>query len=68
MIELGHGLFIETSDELKYQQDGWHDDDLHKFINFDEFPYWLTTDDGMNPEGFTSVDKCIKELKERDCL
>jgi hypothetical protein len=64
MIELGYGLFIETSQELHYQQEGWHEDDRDKNINFREYPYWLTTDDGEVPKGFASIENIEKELIE----
>jgi len=62
MINLGHGIFLETSEEMKAYQAEWDDEDPCKHTNFDAYPLWLTDDSGSEPEGYHSVEECRKDL------
>lgn len=62
MIDLGHGIYLETLEEIEANQSDWDDDDPGKMMDFSDYPFWLTTDDGQEPEGYNSVDECKKDL------
>jgi len=64
MINLGHGVVLETSAELKEHQKFFDEEDSCKSKNFDEYPLWLTTDCGADPKGYFSVEECKADLGE----
>lgn len=64
MIDLGNGLFTEASEELIRQQNDWYEDDQCKHMDFSASPFWLTTDNGEIPEGFSSIEE-IKKYVEK---
>jgi hypothetical protein len=50
------GVFLETCESLLEQAETWHDDDPGKAIDYNAYPYWLTTDCGTLPIGITGAD------------
>ena len=63
MKEIQVGIFVQTKEELLADQKTWDDEDLSKRIDFTAYPYWLTTDDGIAPEGFDSIEDAKKSLE-----
>jgi hypothetical protein len=47
------GAFLATSDYMAKGQADWNDDDPCKSFDFGVLPYWITTDDGIDPIGIT---------------
>ena len=52
------GVYIQSRDCIKADQENWDDNDGEKFTEFTD-DYYLTTDDGTSPEGFDSVLDCV---------
>lgn len=50
------GVFLETCESLLEQSTSWHDNDPGKAIDYNAYPYWLTTDYGDMPIGITGPD------------
>ena len=44
------GSYLISSDDMTADQAGWDELDPAKYIDFSSDPYWITTDDGMEPE------------------
>lgn len=63
MEKIQSGVFIQTRDEMISEQKDWDEDDPCKDTDFTCYPFWMTTDDGVMPEGFDSVDDARKSLK-----
>lgn len=49
------GCWLITSATLIADQAGWDDEDESKDKDFTSYPYWITTDDGVDPIGVTGA-------------
>ena len=56
------GVFLDTSENMISDQKGWDDEDPSKEIDFSAYPLWVTTDDGADPVGYTSVEDVLKDI------
>lgn len=55
MKVLQSGVFLQTKEEIISDQKNWDDADPCKNTDFALYPYWITTDDGVEPEGFDTI-------------
>jgi ABC-type proline/glycine betaine transport system substrate-binding protein len=49
------GVWISTMAEMLESQSEWDEGDEMKNFVFDTCPYWITTDDGVEPIGISDV-------------
>lgn len=61
-MKIQNGVFVQTVKDMISAQKDWHDNDPCKNMDFTSYPFWLTTDDGMIPEGFDSIDDAKNSL------
>lgn len=61
-MEIQNGVFVQTKEDMISDQKGWDDDDPCKDMDFTSYPFWLTTDDGVTPEGYDSIDDARNSL------
>lgn len=54
MKKIASGVYLETQNEMIENQKSWDDEDPAKEIDFTTSKFWLTTDNGEEPEGFDS--------------
>lgn len=54
-VRIASGAYLETSDSMIEQQKNWDDGDGAKLVNFAQYPYWVTTDDGQMPIGISGA-------------
>lgn len=55
------GIYLLTRDEIIADQAIWDDTDPAKDSDFAGYPYWLTTDDGVTPIGYSDLSELIKD-------
>ena len=63
MPTLPPGVYLNTMDEMIQSQTTWGDPDLSKDVDFTQHKFWVTTDDGQDPEGFDSVKEALTFIK-----
>jgi hypothetical protein len=49
-VEFRAGLYLCEKEYLIGEQASWGDEDQSKAFDFSAAPYWLTTDDGQQPQ------------------
>ena len=63
--EISPGVFIEKSKSLIEQQKTWCDEDESKSIDFESYPYWITTDNGAEPYPVDTIQEATDYIIER---
>ena len=61
-IEVQPGVYLSTGENLAADQESWSDLDGAKHVDFSVSPFWITTDDGKDPEGFGSIEEALRFL------
>lgn len=61
-IEIQSGVFLQTQKSIIADQKDWDDEDESKDKDFSTCPFWIITDDGVEPEGVSDADDLIKML------
>jgi len=59
-IEDRPGVYIQTMAHLTAEQEEWADDDEIKAADFSDSAYWVTTDNGVDPEGFDTIEEAME--------
>jgi hypothetical protein len=54
-VEFRAGLYLWEKDHLIEEQASWDDADQSKGVDFSAAPFWLTTDDGQQPQAIHDV-------------
>ena len=61
-IEVRPGVYLATGENQKADQETWNEFDAAKDIDFSVSPFWITTDNGVAPEGFGSIEEALRSL------
>lgn len=61
-IEVQPGVYLSTGDNIMADQETWNEFDAAKDIDFSVSPFWITTDNGVAPEGFGSIEETLRSL------
>ena len=61
--EFQDGSYLRSSEDMIDDQEMWDDEDPCKDFDFTLCPYWITTDDGAEPEGIDN-DAEFKSFQE----
>ena len=61
-LEIQPGVYLSTGENLAADQESWSDLDGAKHVDFSVSPFWITTDDGKDPEGFGSIEEALRSL------
>ena len=61
-IEVQPGVYLSTGDDIMADQETWNEFDAAKDIDFSVSPFWITTDNGVAPEGFGSIEEALRSL------
>ena len=61
-IEVQPGVYLSTGENMAADQEAWDETDGTKHVDFSDSPFWITTDNGSDPEGFDSLDEVLKSL------
>ena len=61
-IEVRPGVYLATGENQKADQETWNEFDAAKDIDFSVSPFWITTNDGADPEGFGSIEEALRSL------
>lgn len=64
-ITIVPGTFLTTRDNIIADQTMWDDDDESKNTDFTTDPFWITTDDGIDPIGITDAEDLADTLEEQ---
>lgn len=56
------GLYVFTKDQILADSESWGDSDLSKDLDFSLFEFWLVTDSGAEPEGFSTIAEVLSEV------
>jgi len=56
------GVEIRSLEEITSDQKDWHAEDLCKHIDFSEYAFWITTDDGASPIGIDDDEDLAKHV------
>ena len=62
-IEVQPGVYLATGENQKADQETWNEFDAAKNIDFSVSPFWITTDDGKDPEGFRTIEEALRSLR-----
>jgi len=54
-MQMQPGVYLYTQDEMAMDQKDWDNEDPSRAIDFTQYKFWVTTDDGVIPEGFDSA-------------
>ena len=60
------GVFVSTSEFIISEQKNWDDEDESRDIDFSTSKFWVTTDDGAEPEGFDDYQEILEKYGEGD--
>jgi hypothetical protein len=61
-VEMLPGVYLKSRESITADQEGWSDTDQSKLADFSDYEYWITTNDGQDPAGITTLDDLILEL------
>ena len=61
-IEVQPGVYLSTGENMTADQEAWDETDGAKHVDFSVSPFWITTDDGKDPEGFGSIEEALRFL------
>ena len=61
-IEVQPGVYLSTGDNMMADQETWNEFDAAKDIDFSVSPFWITTDNGVAPESFGSIEEALRSL------
>lgn len=59
MVEISPGVFLATADTMLSEQACWDQADKAVTTDFTTYEYWLTTNDGAEPQGFDSIEEAL---------
>lgn len=62
--EVSEGIYLQDKDTLIAEKSELDDADDSKEIDFSGYEYWVTTDSGVEPEGFDSIEEAINYIKQ----
>lgn len=65
-IEVREGAFLADSECMEAEQEDFDDEDPCKQTDFSEYGYWVTTDNGEEPEGYDSIRDVLQYMRELD--
>jgi hypothetical protein len=51
-IEIHDGVYLNTQESMIAEQSQWDETDNLKDFDFTDYDFWITTDNGADPEGF----------------
>ena len=60
--KIGLGIFLNTSEYLIAEQKIWESDDPCKNDDYTIYPFWITTDDGIDPIGVFTIKEAFEIL------
>ena len=60
--EVYPGIFLSTKEFLEMDHFNWNDFDKVKSMDISGYPFWITTNDGKDPEGFNTIEESLKFL------
>jgi hypothetical protein len=60
--ELCNGVYLRAKEDIIEDQKSWEEEDSAKSVDFSAYEYWITTDDGQKPEGFSSIEEVLASL------
>lgn len=63
-LKIREGVFLQTSDDIKMEQRTWNSEDHAKNMDFGAHKWWVTTNTGALPEGF-SKEETLQEYLEK---
>mgnify|MGYP000096524068 CR=1 FL=1 len=55
--KLNPGVYISNKNEIIQDQHEWSDGDECKNVDFSNYNFWITTDNGAKPKGFNSLEE-----------
>ena len=58
--EFKPGVFLSSADDMIADQLAWDDEDPCKDMDFSTSAFWITTDDGVEPEGIDSDEELLE--------
>jgi len=58
-IEIQSGVYLHTREDILAEQNSWSDQDAYKYMDFSTYKYWITTNDGVKPEGFDTISEIL---------
>lgn len=62
-MKVSPGVFIVDSETMVADQREWRVEDLSLCTDFTCYAYWLVTDNGVEPEGFDTVEEALESIK-----
>ena len=60
-IEISSGVLLQDRDALIAEQEDWDESDACKNLDFKGWAFWVTTDCGAMPVGFSSLKEIAEE-------
>lgn len=54
--ELQSGVYLFTQEEIISEYQTWGEEDESNNIDFTTYRFWITTDNGVTPQGFDSIE------------
>jgi len=61
--EYQSGSYLRSSEDMIFDQETWSDEDDARDVDFETYPFWITTDDGEDPYGICD-EKDFREFQK----
>ena len=55
-VEISSGVYLNSQTSIVADQEGWDEMDESKLHDFTKAPFWITTDNGLDPVGIFAAD------------
>jgi hypothetical protein len=61
-VEIQDGVYLNTQESMIDEQSQWDAEDKRIDIDYTDYDFWITTDNGVEPEGFKTYDHALFEF------
>jgi len=68
MEKIIDGVFIQTREDIQEDQKTWDDGDSSKNMDFSSSPFWVTTDNGVDPMGFDNINEAVISVVDMETM